>query len=482
MESMVIKPSDAKSWLHCKRQVWLSNKGDLQAESEADPFLELILQLGLDHERNVLRRLSDQQLGQHGVKSAKSVDETLKLMDQRVPIIYQAQLSNEAEGLVGRPDFLVLDDDGLYQAADAKLSTNKDKKEIQIQLGLYRRLLGNGKSAIVFLGDGSAASLGDEVDAMTEKYVADMRVLLSSDEQPSVKYSHSKCSGCSFYTHCKSGFDATEDLSLLYGVDGRSSGALGEHGINTISQLASADPETIPDVPYLKSSGKKARAVLQAKSHLTGEVFEMHPVELPQGDWVHFDIENNPLVSGGENHVYLWGFLVPDAGMDNGQFEYVWTDTFEDDEQGWHRFLEQVETYKARYPNLILAHYSNHELTTIKAYAQKYNMMGHATVRYLLDEGGPLFDIKKPVADSLVLPLLGYSLKDICKHPGLVNFQWEDEGSGSQWSVYQFNRFLSETNLEKKEALKHAILSYNRDDVTATHRLQRWLIEEFINN
>ncbi|MBS0485587.1 MAG: ribonuclease H-like domain-containing protein, partial [Proteobacteria bacterium] len=84
-----------------------------------------------------------------------------------------------------------------------------------------------------------------------------------------------------------------------------------------------------------------------------------------------------------------------------------------------------------------------------------------------------------PVLDCLVLPLQGYGLKDICKHPGLVNFQWENEESGSQWSVVQFNRFRAETNPIEKQKLKTAILSYNRDDVTATHRLEVWLRERF---
>ena len=85
------------------------------------------------------------------------------------------------------------------------------------------------------------------------------------------------------------------------------------------------------------------------------------------------------------------------------------------------------------------------------------------------------FDMQKPVLESLVLPLQGYGLKDICKHKDLVNFQWEDDDSGSQWSVVQFNRFLYETNPTQKQSLKTDILGYNRDDVIATRRLEEWL-------
>jgi len=62
----------------------------------------------------------------------------------------------------------------------------------------------------------------------------------------------------------------------------------------------------------------------------------------------------------------------------------------------------------------------------------------------------------------------------------LVNFQWQDKDSGSQWPVVQFNRFLAETNPQKKEKLKTDILGYNRDDVIATRRLEEWLRTNFM--
>jgi uncharacterized protein len=102
-------------------------------------------------------------------------------------------------------------------------------------------------------------------------------------------------------------------------------------------------------------------------------------------------------------------------------------------------------------------------------------MEENETVLYLLGDDGPLFDMQKPVLESLVLPLQGYGLKDICKHPKLVNFQWEDKSSGAQWSIVQFNQFLQETDKLSKQQLKKEILGYNRDDVIATRRLEEWL-------
>jgi uncharacterized protein len=260
-------------------------------------------------------------------------------------------------------------------------------------------------------------------------------------------------------------------------VHGKAAEHLEDAGISTISQLAAQSAEAIPDVPHLKGHKRKHRAILQARSMLSGEVFQLNKAVLPHGTWIHFDIEDNPLTPDRERHVYLWGFLAPPHGRED--FEYVWNDDESSDYQGWLGFLQLIGRYRAQYPDLVLAHYSNHERATIGKYAERYGMTQHATVTWLLGADSPLFDMQNPVLDCLVLPLQGYGLKDICKHPGLVNFQWENEESGSQWSVVQFNRFRAETNLIEKQKLKTAILGYNRDDVIATRRLEVWLRERF---
>jgi uncharacterized protein len=56
-----------------------------------------------------------------------------------------------------------------------------------------------------------------------------------------------------------------------------------------------------------------------------------------------------------------------------------------------------------------------------------------------------------------------------------VNFQWEDEESGSQWSVVQYIKFVRSDDAKVREAIKESIVRYNRDDVRATRKLEEWL-------
>lgn len=64
-------------------------------------------------------------------------------MEEGAEIIYQAHLESSEEKLIGYPDFLIHHETGEYQPADAKLARKDEKKEIQVQLGFYRRMLGS---------------------------------------------------------------------------------------------------------------------------------------------------------------------------------------------------------------------------------------------------------------------------------------------------------------------------------------------------
>lgn len=465
---MMIRASDARSWLHCKRRVWFDLNPPEGVDGEAmSEFDELIIQLGERHEWHTKRQLEKQ----YQLVEAVSEQHTRDLMDAEVDIIYQPQFTQG--DIIGKPDFLLRHETGTYQPADAKLARSDDKQEIHIQLGVYRKMLDNGLPALVFLGNGETAEIGEETEKPADKFLTGMREIIASDQPPAVRYSESKCTACPYSGICKPQFEAKEELTLLYGIESRAAPGLEAQGIDTISKMAETMPEDIDDVPYLKGIHKKYKAVLQAKAHLSDEMFMVKQPVLPEGTWIHFDIETNPLTDTQEEHVYLWGFLKPP--YDHSGFEYAWTDHEKQDRDGWEQFLDIVAGYREQYPDLVLAHFSNYELVKIKMYADRYDMREHTVVAWLLGEDSPLFDLHVPIKDSLVLPVSSYGLKQICKHPKLVNFRWADEDSGSQWSVVQFIKYRMELITERRDRLKKDILTYNFDDVKATRMLEEWI-------
>ncbi|MDE3038261.1 MAG: TM0106 family RecB-like putative nuclease, partial [Pseudomonadota bacterium] len=359
-----IRASDAKSWVHCLRRAWLDNNPPQGYETiEPNEFDQLVITLGNRHEWNVKRQLEKQ----YQVVEAVSEDHTRALMEAGAQIIYQGRLHQD--DIIGIPDFLIQHESGAYQPADAKLARSEEKKEIQIQLGIYRKLLGSGLKALAFLGTGEVTEIGDEADKEVEKFLTSMREILAQPTPPAVRYSESKCKACGYYNVCKPQFEAKGELTLLYGIDSRAAPGLEKQGINSIRKLADADPATIEDVPYLKGLEKRQRAVLQAKSYFDDSFHQLKPIVLPGGTWIHFDIETNPLTESGQEHIYLWGLLKPP--YNGGSFDYVWTDSDSQDRQGWEAFLAKMEDYRRTYPNLVLAHFSGFERQKIEAYAER---------------------------------------------------------------------------------------------------------------
>lgn len=465
-ESRYLHPSSAVSWKECPRKVWYEYHPPAETSAERDPFDALIAQRGLAHEEEVRRAIGAEELG-------IDARHTRELMAQGVPAIYQPVLRDDELKIDGRPDFLIRSPSGEYQAGDAKLALSlRNHKEIALQLAVYRKLLGGKEPAIAYLGRGNQALVGEEYAADAEKFLASLRAIVDGAEPPRTIYGETKCKHCEFEELCVPKFLAEDELTLVYGIDGRNAPGLAAQGITTVRRLAAAEPEQLADGPHFTGLERKRRAVLQARSFLTGEVFQLAPVKLPAGPLVHFDVESNSL--GEHREVYLWGCLPPPYGKDS--FEYTWSDgSAAQDRAAWEQFLQRIEEYRARMPGLRLVHYSAFESVRISEYADRYGMREHPTVAWLLGRGSPLVDLQDVVTDALVLPLTGYGLKAICKDTRLVNFQWELPQSGSEWSVVRYQAYLREPDTAARTAVKSEILSYNRDDVLATRALEEWL-------
>jgi len=184
-----IRASAAKSWVHCPRRAWFDYNSPTGYETlELNEFDQLVISKGEVHEQNVLKQLA----AEAQVVEATSEEHTRALMKEGTPIIYQAELSDGE--IVGIPDFLIRDASGQYFPADAKLARREDKTEIQIQLGIYRRLLGNKLKGRVYLGTGELSEIGEEADKDTEKFLTGMREILA-DRSPAAVCSGSVGNG-----------------------------------------------------------------------------------------------------------------------------------------------------------------------------------------------------------------------------------------------------------------------------------------------
>lgn len=464
----MIQASDARSWSHCPRRAWYDHRPPPDLIVGATPFDVLLAEAGQAHEAGIRAKLGG------GVR-AKSPAHTAALMAEGVPLIYQPAFEDHELGLEGRPDFLIRTPDGDYQVADAKLATRlDDHPEISLQLALYRRLVGTGLPALVYTGTGDVIAVPSDADLQAERFLNEFHASLTCTDPPVTHFSETKCSSCPYDAVCRPAFEQAGELTMVFGVHARAAEGLRDSGIRTMTELAAVDPEKLPDVPHLKGTDKKRRAVLQARSQLTGEVFVLEPPQLSTGTWVHFDVESNPLAETPGGEVYLWGFLPPPYSP--ASYQRIWSDGGPaEDERAWLAFLSETQSYRDRFPDLRMIHYSPFEVTQIRTYARRYAMEDDPSVTWLIGDAPPLFDLADAVRQSVVLPLKGYGLKAICKHPCLVNFRWELPESGSQWSVVRYIDYLRAEDPADRATIRREIETYNRDDVLATRALETWL-------
>ena len=302
-----------------------------------------------------------------------------------------------------------------------------------------------------------------------------MLKLVEMSEMPPTHFAFSKCSSCLFIDYCHAEFERQDDVTLSPAVDSRTAKQLALQGLETLSDLAAAEPGKLVEAPYLRNPDKRLRIVQQAKSLKSGEVIIREAPHWPQGTMMHFDVESDPMGADGQGEVYLWGLLKPP--YDATGFDAVWRDT--DDFATWTAFLSLMTDYRRRYPDLVLVHYSPYERTQIAHYATRYDAHNEPIVQWLLDEQGPLWDLQRFVKLYFILPVESYGLKTICRDPNLVNFQWRLDESGSQWSVvryYDYVAALAAGKVHEAEEIKREILIYNEDDVRATAAMVDWLI------
>lgn len=469
----LISASDTHAWDHCTRLAWFAfhasvdEAGAPSVAHEPDQFSQLIQAMGEDHEARILSSFA-------GAVTAESVAHTQTLMEKRTPVIYQPQFLDTDLGVQGTPDFLLLTENG-YQVADVKLAMSVEKnRAIKTQLGVYQHISDTDLPAVVFLGDGDAVELSDEISALSARFLTDMTALADEPNMPDTHFGFSKCQVCLYHDYCVEHFEAQDEMTLSPAIDARTGEQLKRQGFQSLSDIASAQFDDIEPAPFLRNPDKRQRIISQAQSLKSGEVIIRKTPEWPTGTLVHFDVESDPMAADGAGEVYLWGLLTPP--YDQNSFEAVWRET--DDVDTWRAFLATIAACRLRYPNLILVHYSHYERAQIQRYAERYSGFDDPTVQWLLADDGPLWDLQHFLKLHYILPVRSYGLKAICRDPRLVNFHWRDEQSGSQWSVvryYDYVAAMAEAKVAEAHRIRDEILTYNEDDVRATAAVVDWL-------
>ncbi|MFO0764643.1 MAG: TM0106 family RecB-like putative nuclease [Patescibacteria group bacterium] len=418
---------------------------------------------GLTHEQNIVAKT----YGAFDMVKTKNPTEaaaqTLGLMKQGVPVIYQACLKDGE--WVGRPDLLERRPgksalgDWYYVPVDVKRA-HELKKEHMAQLTFYAVLLERAQG--MFPPDPAILNAdGERIPFRASSFLSEFHEIVEQIERmrdgecPDPVFRKSCLDISPWGAACEHLAKSTNDIALLYNVDVRKLKALRSFGIRTIEDAANLDPLALEG----QAPGLTIRALeavqRQARSVMTESVFIRAPFfDEVRGLEIHFDIESHPPTDAD----YLYGFWIP---SEQKYLSFV-AESPEEEGEMWQEFLAWIETLPSEYT---IYHYAPYEVQRLRQLSRRYHTEENPWLaKFMLN----MIDIKDIVSDHLVFPLPFYSLKAIGRFLG---FAWEGEVHSGGESVLAFDKWMEKGD----RTILDSIIQYNREDVRATAHLIEWI-------
>lgn len=440
----------------------------------------------------------------------RTLEKTIDLMNQGVPVIYQGVLrgGSGAMEFSGRPDFLLRSDyrfefsssgftarqvdgwSGGYTAWDAKLSSTA-KPEYQMQVGLYADVLKElGLSAPhnhgLILGSNELASFDE--DTVISQMIAERNPFLKLvfeviDKSPQriedigllICEASTYCDICEYPKLCSHMKKQENHLQLVAGITRNQIESLNGAGVKTVRQLASFNSSTVK-LSAAQISKLSLQARLQQHTYDTGEhIIEIiNSEELKQlpkensGD-IFFDLEGFAYFAEPGGIEYLFGFTSVDK---TEKFHWLWADTREQEKQSFDKFMHDLLNRVQAFPDMKIYHYASYEQVALKRLAERHGI--YQTAVSELIEGGYFVDLYKVVKSSIMVSQEGYSIKQLENYYSFQRVSDVKEAKGSMDAYDQYITALTE-NPASAEEIKRQVIAYNQDDCASTLALYRWL-------
>ncbi len=465
--SRLISASDFATLAACDRRVYLNHHGDPALRLAPSAYERLLMQQGRAFEAQVVEGLDFVAPPYLPSDLEQGFRLTLDLMRSGAPLIYQGVLM--AEDLVGIPDLLerVKGASALghhyYQPVDIKLASEA-RPDHRLQMMAYIALLeaiqGVRPTGRLILRPPPAQRDGppyrEETVTLDEKCFpkkrAELRTLAAGHEPK--PFISSQCTSCPWREVCLPLAERSRDVSLIPGLRRKVWESLHARGLGRLPDLAAASAEEVARIKGVSKEGA-VQIIQQARALAEGRHIVLdHPALPPPTDGeIFFDVESVPL----EGFTYLLGTLTRHG--DGYHYTCDLARAPQDEAAMWQSFLQRMDGHTAP-----VYHYGSFERTTINQLMKRYGKDGRAQA--LL---GRMVDLNKVLKASAVLPLRGYSLKEVAPWLG---FRWSGETQAADESMVEYYRWL-ETGEERH---LENIQRYNEDDLRATLRVRDWLL------
>lgn len=483
---LTLSPSDLHDFLECEHLTTLEltvARGGLVPPERDDPQGDLIRRKGEEHEAAHLASLRARGLNIAHVdlngdwRAAAAATE--QAMRDGADVVYQAVLVDPS-GWRGIADFLERQPDGSYEVADTKLARSA-KPYFLLQLAFYSEQVGRIRGRLpdrmhVVLGTNERASY--RVRDFDAYYRRVRRRFLDWVADPPATYPYpvAHCPICVWLERCTTQWEADDHLSLVADMRRRWIDRLGEAGVTTLEELATAPEELESELRPEIYARLRRQAQLQHGHRLTGEhVFDYLPLVegrglelLPrpsEGD-VFFDIEGDPFYEPARGLEYLHGVVYLEDGEPT--FRSFWALDRAQERKAFEQLVDFLHERLARHPDMHVYHYAHYEPSTLKRLMGEYGTREDEIDELLRRE--VFVDLFRVVEQSLRISHPRYGLKQV--ETFFMPPREEDVRAGDD-SILVFEEWLESGD----GGLLEAIERYNEFDCLATYKLREWLLE-----
>ena len=494
--------TDVANFLACQHLTTLhraESAGEIAKPFFADPGIELLAKLGLEHEHAYLHHLADDQRVEifeipADMPWGDAVKATLGALRRGAGAVHQATFQEGQWG--GRSDFLIRVEKPSalgpwsYEVVETKLARSTKARAL-IQLCFYSDLLSRiqgmePKWMHVVLGGG----------AKPEKfpvghYIAYFRKVRREFEgawtgtEDTYPEPTEHCDVCSWFPICDGRRRRDDHLSLVAGITRNQRKALVERGVTTVQRLAGLG---LPIEPKIERIGDAAllhireQARLQVKGREEGRmVYELlEPVEAEKGlaalpppspGDVFLDFEGVPFAFE-QGLEYLIGVVtIPQETGAQPAYEALWSFDRAGEKNAFEKFIADVMERWRRRPDMHIYRYAAYEPTTIKRLAGR-----HGTCVGEVDQllrASVFVDLYRIVRQGLRASVESYSIKQLEPFYGFTRVV---PLRGATLAQQAFEAVLAlGSGREAIGGLLYTIEGYNRDDCLSAFRLREWL-------
>ncbi len=460
----------------------------------SDPLLELIRNMGNQHEEDIINKWEKTNSIVRIEKENReaSIKQTLLAMKSGEEKIYQAAIGNET--IFGYADLLVKKKgasklgDYHYIPYDFKIARHP-KSTALIQLCCYCDIL----QSIQELLPPSLAVVTKDERSHFFKTTAFFYFYQFLKER--FLHFHSHFSGDhipipdkmaehrDWSLFAKKRLHILDDISLVAGIRSTHCTILRKAGIKKLSELPKQkkDSFSIKGIPTTILKTLKDQADMQLKSKektmpsfkVLPHIGERRGLEmLPPAHTadIFFDMEGYPLL-GKEGLEYLYGNAVHEAE----KYICFWATNEQEEVSAFKKWLDWAYERWEKKRGMHIYHYGHYEPSTIKKLMGKYGA-GEEKIDNLL-RNHVFVDLHRIVIQGLRIGTFSYSLKEVER---LYHSKRETSVKSGGQAAVSFFHFLNSNDRTENSPFLKRIKSYNQDDCLSTKKLCQllWSLQE----